>query len=67
MIIRFYIDVDGSVRSPEVLKDNIGGRCAEATLNAIKKMPKWNPGRQGDRAVKVYYVLPVSFDFSKYQ
>jgi protein TonB len=64
VVIRFYVDVDGTVRNPEVLKDGIGGRCAEATINAINKMPKWSPGRQGDKPVKVYYVLPVSFDFS---
>lgn len=65
VIVRFYIDTDGSVRNPEVLKDNMGGRCAEVALNAIRKMPKWKPGKQGDKLVKVYYVLPISFDFSR--
>ncbi|MFN8282519.1 MAG: energy transducer TonB [Chitinophagales bacterium] len=62
--IRFYVDVDGTVRSPEVMKDGIGGRCAEAAIYAIKKMPKWNPGLQNGTPVKVYFTLPVSFDFS---
>ena len=66
VIIRFYVDTDGTVRNPEVLKDNAGGRCAEAAIAAIKNMPKWNPGMQGNSPVKVYFTIPVSFDFSKF-
>lgn len=65
VIIRFYIDVDGTVKNPEVLKDNIGGRCAEAAIAAIKKMPKWKAGKQNGIPVKVYFTLPVTFDFSR--
>lgn len=65
VILRFYIDTDGTVKNVEVLKDYVGGRCAEAAINAVKKMPKWKAGRQNDVAVKVYFTLPVSFDFSR--
>ena len=64
VIIRFYVDVDGTVRNPEVIKDGIGGRCGEAAISAIKKMPKWKPGLQNGTPVKVYFTLPVAFDFS---
>ncbi len=64
VIIRFYVDTDGSVRNPEVIRDGIGGRCAEAAINVIKKMPKWKPGMQNGVPVKVYFTLPVSFDFT---
>ena len=64
VIIRFYVDVDGTVRNPEVIKDGIGGRCGEAAISAIKKMPKWKPGMQNGTPVKVYFTLPVAFDFS---
>ena len=65
VILRFYVDTDGTVRNPEVVKDNIGGRCAEAAINAVKKMKKWNPGKQNGIPVKVYFTLPVTFDFTK--
>ena len=58
------VDVDGTVRNPEVIKDGIGGRCGEAAISAIKKMPKWKPGLQNGTPVKVYFTLPVAFDFS---
>lgn len=65
VIIRFYIDIDGTVKNPEILKDNIGGRCAEAAIAAIKKMPKWKAGKQNGIPVKVYFTLPVTFNFSR--
>lgn len=65
VIIRFYVDTDGTVKNPEVIKDGIGGRCGEAALYAIKKMPKWKPGLQNGTPVKVFFTLPVSFDFSR--
>ena len=65
VFIKFYVDTDGTVRNPQVIRDNIGGRCAEAAINAIQKMPKWKPGMQNGTAVKVYFTLPVTFDFSR--
>lgn len=64
IVVRFYIDTDGSVKNPEVIKDEIGGRCAETAITAIKKMPKWNAGKQKGNPVKVYFTLPVTFNFT---
>jgi protein TonB len=66
VFIRFYIDKNGFVQNPTVLKDNVGGRCAEAALIAIKKMPRWKPGMQNGVPVNVYYTLPVTFNFEAY-
>lgn len=60
--IQFYIDVDGSIKDAKVIKDSAGGRCAERALAVINKMPKWNPGRQGDKAVRVYHTIPITFE-----
>jgi len=64
VVIKFYIDVDGTVKEPVVLKDGVGGGCAEEAMRVISMMPKWSPGTQRGKAVKVYYVLPVTFKFS---
>ncbi len=61
VIVQFYIDLDGSVRDAKVIKDNAGGKCAERALAAVNNMPKWNPGKQGDKAVRVYHILPITF------
>lgn len=61
VIVQFYIDLDGSVREAKAVKDNAGGECAKRALAAVNNMPKWNPGKQGDKAVRVYHILPITF------
>lgn len=61
VVIQFYIDIDGSVKDAKVVKDEAGGRCAERALAVINNMPKWIPGKQGDKAVRVYHTLPITF------
>lgn len=61
VIVKFYVDVDGTVREPVVLKDGVGGGCAEEAVRVCKSMPKWSPGSQRGKNVKVYYTLPVTF------
>ncbi|MFK7810391.1 MAG: energy transducer TonB [Saprospiraceae bacterium] len=63
-VIRFYVDKDGTVKSPEILKD-IGAGCgteAKRVVQMMNKMgQKWIPGKQRGKAVKVYFNLPVRF------
>jgi protein TonB len=61
VIVKFYVDKDGTVRDPVVLKDGVGGGCADEAIRVIKSMPKWTPGSQRGKSVKVYYTLPVTF------
>lgn len=61
VIVKFYVDTDGTVRDPQVLKDGVGGGCGDEAIRVIKSMPKWAPGSQRGKPVKVYYTLPVTF------
>ncbi|HUM52114.1 MAG TPA: energy transducer TonB [Chitinophagales bacterium] len=62
VIVKVYIDIDGTVKHPEVLKDGVGGEdCAAEAIRVINAMPKWSPGMQRGLPVKVYYVIPISF------
>ncbi len=61
VVIRFYVDIDGTIKDAKIVKDEVGGRFAEQALTVVNKMPKWNPGKQGDKAVKVYYSLPIKY------
>jgi len=64
VVVRFYIDEQGNVKSPEILKE-IGGGCgkeAKRVVNMMNNMgQKWTPGKQRGRAVKVYFNLPVKY------
>ena len=64
VVIRFYIDEQGQVKLPKILK-GIGGGCGKEALRVVKKMSelpdRWTPGKQQGRPVKVYFNLPVKY------
>jgi len=61
VIVKFYVDTDGTVKDPVVLKDAVGGGCADEAIRIVKSMPKWKPGYERGKAVKVYYTIPITF------
>ncbi len=60
VVIRFVVNEFGEISQPEIVRD-IGGGCGQEALRVVKNMPVWEPGRQRDRKVKVYFNLPVKF------
>jgi len=58
--ITFVVDKDGSIAGVKVLR-GIGGGCDEEAIRVVKSMPKWNPGKQRGRPVRVQYNLPINF------
>ena len=61
--VQFVVERDGSIGAVKVLK-GIGFGCDEEAIRVIKSMPKWNPGKQNGRAVRVYYTIPVAYKLS---
>jgi protein TonB len=59
--VTFVVERDGSIANPRVLKD-IGGGCGAEAIRVVKSMPKWTPGKQRGKAVRVQFNLPVSFN-----
>jgi len=60
VIISFVVEKDGSINSSEVVKSVHEQLDAEA-LRVISAMPKWKPGKQRGKTVRVRYTLPVNF------
>lgn len=60
VFITFVVSRNGEITEVEVLR-GIGGGCDEEAIRVVKNMPKWNPGKQRGRAVKVQYNLPINF------
>ena len=58
--VNFVVEPDGSVSNVSVLR-GIGGGCDEEAIRVVKSMPKWKPGKQRGKAVRVSYMLPVNF------
>lgn len=59
--VTFVVERDGSISHPIVLKD-IGGGCGKEALRVVKSMPRWIPGRQNGKAVRVQVNMPINFD-----
>lgn len=60
VIVQFVVEKDGSITGTKILR-GIGGGCDEEARRVIENMPKWTPGRQRGRPVRVQFTLPVKF------
>ena len=60
VFVGFVVEPDGSVSNVKVLR-GFGGGCDEEAMRVVKSMPKWKPGKQRGKAVRVSYMLPVNF------
>lgn len=60
VFVTFVVERDGSIANPRVLRD-IGGGCGDEAVRVVRSMPKWKPGKQRGKAVRVQYNLPVVF------
>jgi TonB family protein len=60
VILKFVVEKDGSITDITVLKSPAND-LAEEAVNVLKRSPKWMPGMQRGRAVRVQYTLPVNF------
>ena len=59
--LSFIVDKDGSVTDVKVLRSSSDATLDNEAVRVVKSSPKWEPGRQRDRAVKVTYTFPVVF------
>ncbi len=62
VLVQFIVETDGSVSNTEVLMRVFPSLDAEA-VRVISGMPKWIPGKQNGKVVRVKYTIPVSFRF----
>ncbi|MFA6924227.1 MAG: energy transducer TonB [Bacteroidales bacterium] len=58
--VTFVIDEKGNVTDVRIIR-SIGGGCDAEALRVIKLMPKWLPGKQSGKPVRVQYNMPIIF------
>ncbi len=58
--ITFIVETDGSVSDVKVLR-GMGSGLEEEAMRVVKLMPKWKPGMQSGKAVRVQYNMPIRF------
>jgi len=60
VIINFVVDRDGDITNMKVIR-SIGSGCDEEAMRVLDIMPRWNPGKQAGKPVRVSYSLPFKF------
>ncbi len=60
VFVKFMVDKDGSISRVQILK-GIGAGCDEEAAKVLKAAPKWVPGKQRGRAVRVWMTIPIVF------
>lgn len=58
LFMSFIVEKDGSLTDIKVLRD-LGMGTGEEAVRMLKKSPKWKPGIQNGRPVRVQYTLPI--------
>ena len=58
--LQFTVNADGTVSNVKVLR-GVDSSLDKEAVRVVSSSPKWKPGRQRDRAVKVTYTFPVIF------
>lgn len=58
--LQFVVDKDGSLTDVKVIR-GIGSGCDEEAVRVIKNAPKWKPGLQKGKPVKVRMSLPIIY------
>ena len=59
--VKFTVNTDGSIQDTEVIRSSGDIYLDKEAIRVIEAMPKWKPGRQLGKAVRVKFVLPVNF------
>ena len=58
--VKFVIEKDGSIADPVVVR-GVDPYLDKEALRVVKSMPKWKPGKQRGKPVRVSYTVPVIF------
>ena len=58
--MQFIVETDGVITNANVVKKVSDELDAEA-IRVVASMPKWKPGKQNGKAVRVKYTIPITF------
>ena len=60
VMVGFIVEKDGGISDAKVVK-GIGGGCDEEAVRVVNAMPKWKPGKQKSKPVRVSFMMPFNF------
>ncbi len=60
VVVKFVVEKDGSIGQPTIVR-GVDRDLDQEALRVVKRMPKWQPGKNNGQAVRSYFNLPVTF------
>ena len=63
VIVQFVVNSDGSIVDAQVIKP-VNPHLDKEAVRVVNAMPKWKPGEQRGKKVRVRFTLPVTFRLS---
>ena len=60
VMVSFVVNKDGSIVDPKIIR-SVDPSLDKEAIRVVSAMPKWTPGRQRGKTVRVKYSLPVTF------
>ncbi|MHA7112209.1 energy transducer TonB [Sunxiuqinia elliptica] len=58
--VNFVVDKDGSVQNARIAR-GVDASLDKEALRVVNNLPKWKPGKQRGKPVRVSYTVPISF------
>ena len=58
--LNFVVNKLGEIENVKVMR-GVDPSLDKEAVRVINKMPKWKPGKQRGKAVKVSYTVPINF------
>ena len=60
VVLEFIVDTDGAVKNVKVLR-GVDSSLDKEAVRVVSSSPKWTPGKQRNKPVRVRYTFPIIF------
>ena len=60
VLVQFVVNKDGSIVEPKIIRP-VDAALDKEAMRVVSAMPKWTPGKQRGKNVRVRFTLPVTF------
>jgi protein TonB len=60
VIVNFVVNKDGSITGAKILR-SVDASLDKEALRVVNSLPRWKPGKQGGKPVRVAFSVPINF------
>lgn len=59
--LKFVVEADGKVGEVKIVKNGCDEHCAKEAIRVVKSLPRFIPGKQQGKPVRVWFSYPIRF------